>query len=501
MKYYFWILGCAMNYSDAERMAAVLDSLGYTKTEIEAEADLFIAISCSVRESAMLSIYGKVKELNEYRIQNKEFKTILTGCVLEKDKKKLGKVFDVMMEIEDLPRLPTLLTSLRGTSDEAISDEGDCRAPLAMTTESEYLSITPHYESTFRAYVPISTGCDNFCSYCAVPYTRGREKSRPLEEIVSEVKKLIKNGYKEITLVGQNVNSYGHGLTQPAYIPTTPVVVPAKAGIQKVDAESLDSRLRGNDVKNSGHDNSLFIDLLKSLDLIAGDHRIYFYSNHPKDMTIELIQTLATLKYFPHYIHLPLQSGNDEILRLMNRHNTKEKYLQLVAKIRKALPDVTLTTDIIVGFPGETEAQFADTVDVMQQVGYDMAFIAQYSPRPGTVSAKMEDNVTKEEKVRREKALQGIVKTSVLAHNQKLIGTIQKVLIDEVKKDKYYGRTEGYKVVEVRINHQSSINNQPVIPGRKPGTQPQTKTDLIGRFVNVKIESVSSWKLFGTIVY
>lgn len=451
-----------MNYSDAERMATILESLGYTKTESEKEADLFIVIACSVRESAVLSIYGKVKELREYRIKNSEFKTILTGCVLEKDRKKLEKVFDILMTMDDLPKLPPILASLReGNADEAISDEKDCRATLAMT-EKKYLSITPNYESTFRAYVPISTGCDNFCTYCAVPYTKGREKSRPMDEIIDEVKNLVKNGYKEITLLGQNVNSYGKDLAphnrHPEHTKDPGPVI-------------LDSSARP--LNDEG-----FTTLLQKLDAIPGDHRIYFYSNHPKDMSDELIATLATLEHFPHYIHLPLQSGNNKIIQAMNRHYTKEQYLELVTKIRAAMPDVNLTTDIIVGFPGETEAQFADTIDVMEIAKYDMAFISQYSPRPGTVSAKMADDVPKAEKVRREKTLQQLVAKTVLKHNEKLVGSIQRVLVDEAKNGRYYGRTEGYKVVEIKTD----------------------QTLAIGQFIDVKIESVSSWKIFGTLV-
>ena len=429
MKYFFWILGCAMNYSDAERVAAVLENLGYTKTEKENEADIFVVIACSVRESAALSIYGKVCDLAEYKIKNKKFKTILTGCVLEKDKKKLKKSFDIILEIKDIEKLSQLLFT------------NSPKEPKS----GEYLSIQPHYESNFRAFVPISTGCDNFCTYCAVPYTRGREKSRPMDEIITEVKGLVQRGYKEITLLGQNVNSYGNDLPK----------------------------------KNS------FGKLLTELDKIPGDYRIYFYSNHPKDMSEELIETMAKLKHFPRYLHLPLQSGDDEIIRRMNRHYTKEKYLELVKKIRKAMPDVTLTTDIIVGFPGETEEQFADTVEVMRLAEYDMAFIAQYSPREGTISAKQPDNVTKVEKIRREKILQKIVTETVLEHNNELIGTTQRVLIDEQKNDKYYGRTEGFKVVEIKTD----------LPRDKAGQLLQ-----IGQFIDVKIESVSSWKLVGTLL-
>ena len=477
-----------MNYSDAERMSTVLDSLGYSKTENEKEADLFIVISCSVRQSAINRIYGKVRDLKELKSKNQKLKTILTGCVLEKDKKKLSKVFDIMLTMEKIGTLPQLLTSLRGTCDEAISHEGDCRAPLAMTVKRDYLSITPHYESTFRAYVPISTGCDNYCSYCAVPYTRGREKSRPMNDIVKEVQSLVKDGYQEITILGQNVNSYGNDLHSS---PVSSLVASQGPNPE----EKLDSW------PPTRNDNS-FIDLLLDLDLIPGDHRIYFYSNHPKDMTDELIATQAKLKHFPHYLHLPLQSGNDEVLKKMNRHYTKTNYENLVQKIRTIMPNVTLTTDIIVGFPGETEQQFYDTVEVMKTAKYDMAFIAQYSPRPGTVSAKLPDDVSNEEKRRREDILQKILAETVLAHNQKLVGTTQKVLVDEKKGDKYFGRTEGYKVVEIAVNsQQSTINSTDSSSSEveKFSTRSNNKTDLIGRFITVKIESATSWKLCGAI--
>jgi tRNA-2-methylthio-N6-dimethylallyladenosine synthase len=432
MKYYFWILGCAMNYSDSERIATILERAGYERTYEENEANLFVVISCSVRESAILRIYGKMKDIRARKDEGEELTTILTGCVLENDRKKLEKVFDVIIETKDIECIPNKLKDINDFTSTTTMVSGG---------SSDYFRVKPHYESSFRAFVPISTGCDNFCSYCAVPYTKGREKSRPTDEIVEEVAFLINSGYKEITLVGQNVNSYGHDIT-------------------------------GN--KN---DNSPFINLLNSLDEIDGDHRIYFYSNHPKDMTNELIIALTRLKHFPHYIHLPLQSGNNEILKEMNRHNTREDYLELVSKIRKAIPDVTLTTDIIVGYPGERDEQLADTAEVMKEAEFDMAFIAQYSPRSGTVSAKKVDDVTRKEKKRREAILQEIVKKTVLVHNQKLVSSTQIVLIDEQKDGKYYGRTEGYKVVEIKTD-------QPL---------------QVGQFIDVKIDRVCSWKLFGSV--
>ena len=460
MKYYFWILGCAMNYSDAERMAAIFDSMGHTRTFDEKEANIFVVISCSVRESAILRIYGKVKDLKNRKDTGEQLTTILTGCVLDEDRKKFDRLFDLFIETKDMPKLPGMLRR----HSEFISESLGYRDTDSGYQDDKvgYFAIKPHYESTFRAFVPISTGCDNFCSYCAVPYTKGREKSRPLEEVVAEVKSLIENDYKEITLVGQNVNSYGNDLN------TTVISTEME---ESSPNEDLSAPLEMT--KKAG--NNPFIDLIKRIDAIPGEYRVYFYSNHPKDMTDKLITTLAELVHFPHYIHLPLQSGNDEVLRKMNRHNTKNDYLRLVEKIRQAMPDVNLTTDIIVGYPGETDEQLGDTAEVMRKAEYDMAFIAQYSPRSGTVSAKQEDNVSKGEKKRREAILQEIVKASVLTHNQELVGTIQRVLIDEEKKGKYYGRTAGYKVVEIKTG-------QPL---------------KVGQFIDVKIECVSSWKLFG----
>lgn len=410
-----------MNISDAERIASVLELLGYQKTENQNEADLIITVSCSVRQSAINRIYGKAKDWSKLKNKNKKLKLVLTGCILEKDRAKMAKIFDFIFDIEDLGKLPGFLG-------QAVNED----KTEILGKSGEYLGVAPTHESNFRAYVPIMTGCNNFCTYCAVPYTRGREKSRNLREILNEIKNLVKKGYKEITLLGQNVNSYEYG----------------------------------------------FVELLKNIDKIPGDYRIYFYSNHPKDMSDELIKTLPTLIHFPDYIHLPLQSGNDEILKKMNRHYTKKEYLELVAKIRKSMPDVALTTDIIVGFPSETERDFLDTVEVMEKAKFDMAFTAQYSPRPGTKSATMADDVPKTEKKAREKKLIDILEKTALKHNKKFVGTVQKVLIDGQKGGKFYGRTEGFKVVEIKTDQMLTI----------------------GRFYEIKINSASSWKLIGNVI-
>ncbi len=426
MKYYIFVIGCDMNKNDAERMSAVLSMLGLEETKDESNADFLIAICCSVRLSATNRIFGRGREWQKYH--KKGAKILLTGCVLEKDKEKLYKYYDNIFPIEEINKLPEIL-GIKSNKEEL----------------KEYLSVYPLYESSFRAYVPIMTGCNNFCSYCAVPYVRGREKSRPKEEIIKEIKDLISNNYKEIILLGQNVNSYQDNDTQ-----------------------------RTDLCDNKGPS---FVELVTAIDKIDGDYRIYFYSNHPKDVSSELIDTLPKLKHFPNYIHLPLQSGSTSILRSMNRNYTKEDYLKLVSDIKKKIPNVAITTDVIVGYPGETKGQFQDTVDVMKKVRFNMAFTAQYSERSGTKSAKIKDNIPHEEKKKRDEKLQKVLGTSLIAINRKLVDTKQRVLIDSEKSGKYYGRTDSYKVVEIKTDQKLEI----------------------GQFYIVRISKAEAWKLFATL--
>lgn len=429
MKYYLWVLGCTMNYSDAERIATVMELLGYKKSATEEAADVVITVACSVRQHAIDRIYGKLKKWQKIKQRRPGFKTILTGCVLPGDRKKMAQAFDAIIEISEIGELANILGS-KGSAESQIS--------------GEYLAILPHHESTFRAYVPIMTGCNNFCSYCAVPLTRGREKSRPINEVVTEVRRLIEQGYKEITLLGQNVNSYR----------------PIQAGASKIEP---------------------FVALLKEIDATPGEYRVYFYSNHPKDFSDSLLAVLPELRHFPPYIHLPLQSGNDQILRSMNRHYDQKSYLALVEKIKKALPKVVLTTDIMIGYPGEGEAEFEDTLNVVRQANFEMVFTGKYSPRPGTNSAKTEETVAEAEKNNRDKKLTEALAANLEKKNKAFIGKIVRVLLDEKKGSKFYGRTAGYKVVEII-----------------PGTDPEKGQTLsIGSFIDVEIIDSSSWKLFG----
>ncbi|PJE58443.1 MAG: tRNA (N6-isopentenyl adenosine(37)-C2)-methylthiotransferase MiaB [Candidatus Portnoybacteria bacterium CG10_big_fil_rev_8_21_14_0_10_36_7] len=344
--YHLFILGCQMNISDAERLRTVLNSIGYSETKDEKIADLIILVACSVRQTAIDRVHGKLVVWKRQKIKNPNRKIALTGCVLQADKKQFANRFDIIFDIKDMIKLPELLNE--STNQRII--------PNTLNLKN-YLTIKPAQFSYTSAQIPIMTGCDNFCSYCAVPYTRDRETSRSQKEIVAEVKDLIRQGYKNITLLGQNVNSY-----KPS-----------------------------------------FIDLVKKIDAISGDYWVRFISNHPKDFSENLITFLKNSKHFAKYIHLPVQSGSDKILKLMRRPYKIAEYIKLAKKIKKNIPDICLSTDIIVGFPGETKADFEKSCALFKKIKYDLAYISQYSPRPGTVASKLQNNVLRTEKKLRKK--------------------------------------------------------------------------------------------------
>lgn len=421
MKYFIQIYGCQMNYSDAERVSGVLESLGYDKTSTEREADLVVFVACAVRESAVNRLYGNGKKFKRYRLHNPNFKAILTGCVVKKDREKLEKIFDVIIDIKHINELPLKL-GLREKDTEK---------------ESDYFQIKPEYESPFTAYTPIMTGCNNFCSYCIVPYTRGREYSRPMEDVVKEVRELVQKEYKEIILLGQNVNSY-----RPD---------------EKTD----------------------FPALLEEINKIKGDFWIRFLTSHPKDMSENLIDTVRKCQKCTNHIHLALQSGNDEILQKMNRKYTGKHFMQLVDMIREKIPDVMLTTDIIVGFPGETEEQFQDTADMMKKAGFDIAYINKYSPRAGTVSFTIPDDVSAKEKKQREENLNDLLRETALENNKRYIGKTVEVLIEKENEKNYFGKTRSFKDIKIK----------------------KTETDKcsVGAFAKVKVTKVTPWALEGLI--
>ena len=433
MKYFFYIYGCQMNRSDAERIASVLNSLGYQETKVRDEADLVIFVTCSVRQSAEDRVWGIIRNLNRLKSQGKKFKIILNGCMaLRKEVVRKMKGVDIFLDIKDLKKLSQLLGVKAGQEE----------------IES-YFSVKPKYESKFTAYVPIMTGCNNFCSYCIVPYVRGREMSRPAVEVIREVKDLIKNGYKEVILLGQNVNSYK----------------PASAD------GSTKLTMTASAVKD-------FPDLLAYIAKLPGNFWLSFLTSHPKDLSGKLIKVVAKNKKICPYINLPVQAGDDAILKKMNRKYTISQYKNLVKKIRKSIPGVAISTDIIVGFPGETEKQFLNSVKLFKDIKYDMAYLNQYSSREGTASAKMKDTISHAEKERRGKELDKVLNHTALAINKKLIGRVLDILVERKGRgDLWLGKTRTFKVVKFK----------------------STK-NLLGKFVKIKIIKAKSFGLEGELV-
>lgn len=408
-----------MNHSDGERISAVLNSIGYTQTDDENEANLIIVVACSVRQSAIDRIYGKIKNWHKLK-KTKPLITAITGCLLPQDKQLMEKKFDLAFDISELSNLPTMLKANKNE----------------FKNIKNYFNIHPIAKSSWQVYIPIMTGCNNFCTYCAVPYTRGREKSRNSQDILKEVQLYINKGYKEITLLGQNVNSYGNDLD--------------------------------NEIK--------FPELLKRVNNLPGNFWLRFLTSHPKDMSDELIEVMKTGDKICEYLHLPVQAGDNNVLKRMNRKYTIKHYKQLIKKVRLAIPNITISTDTIVGFPGETKWQFNKTKRLYKQMAYDMAYIGKYSPRSGTVSATWEDNITLEEKKRREKILTKVMEKSALKHNKKLLNNIETILVE-----KYDGK---YIIGKTRSG----------IPAKA-----SSEKDLTGKFVDILIDNVHAYSLSGKI--
>lgn len=460
-----------MNYSDAQRVDTVLQDLGYKKTKNKNKADLIIFITCSVRQKAEDRVYGLIANIGKERnwlgvcrsnfcINKKKFRPLvgLTGCMVKKSSTQKSKILDPLLKklpkvdfvfrIEDVGKLNKLIQEIKPEIRLQKFKHGNLK---------NYFLIHPSHQTNFQAFIPIMTGCDNFCSYCVVPNTRGREKSRPMEEILNEAKKIVKNGCIEITLLGQNVNSYG------------------------LSAFGKKNKTFRKTKKPP------FVILLGKLNKLRGLKRIRFTSSHPKDMSDELIEACATLPKMCPYIHLPVQSGDNEILKKMNRKYTREHYLKLIKKIRQKIPNCAISTDIIVGFPGETKEQFKNTYKLFEEVKWDMAYIAQYSVRPGTSAAKsFKDNVHREEKKRRFKKLNQLLEKISLEKNKKYVRRTTKILVETrhawplQQKNKlhfYTGKTDTFKTVQFK-----------------------SPKNLIGKLVKVKITKAREWILEGEVL-
>ncbi|MDP3837214.1 MAG: tRNA (N6-isopentenyl adenosine(37)-C2)-methylthiotransferase MiaB [bacterium] len=432
MQYHIITIGCQMNKADSERVSAFLESHGYANKKDWLGADLVILTTCGIRQSAEDRVYGLV---NQIRKNNPKASLIITGCLAKREdvKRRLKGRVDLFMPINELPNIFALLKSCK--QDGTLSSE-EVRA----LSGEKYLTITPRYESDFSAYVPIGNGCNNFCSYCVVPYARGREVYRPAADIISEVKALVKKGFKEITLIAQNVNSYKSARTD-------------------------------------------FPKLLSRLSVIPGEFWIRFSSSHPKDLSDELIKVIASSENICNHLHVAVQSGDDKILEAMNRKYTAVHFVSLIKKIREARPGIAITTDAIVGFPGETHQQFLKTAKLFRELEFDMAYTARYSPRPGTVSWKMKDNVSREDKRMREETLTKILaKTGLKANKAYLKKEITVLAEGKNRKGNYYGKTSSFKTV---------IFNVP------PALKAQ---EVVGNFVQVKINRVHDFGLEGEYV-
>lgn len=416
MKYYIKTFGCQMNTSDSERIAGFLESQGLKKAPKINQAKLVIFNTCGVRQSAEDRAYGQIHNLRE---NNPEIKIVLTGCLADRKdaQRRLKDKVDLFCGIKDFP--------------EKLSEFLDTSCPT-----NDYLEIIPQHQSSFSATVPIMTGCNNFCAYCVVPYARGREVSRSHKDILNEIKQLLKDGYKEIMLLGQNVNSFG------------------------------DKKIN-------------FPKLLNLIEKIPGKFWITFMSSHPKDYSDELIKTIAESKKICEVIHLPIQSGSDKILAKINRKYTASHYLELVRKIKAAFKKYkpgtlyAITSDIIVGFPSETKNDLLESARIMKKANYDMVYFGQYSKRPGTAAYKLKDDISKAEKERRERFLNEILKKTTFSNNKKYLGKTLEVLVDSKKEGYYYGRTRTQKNVKIRSE----------------------KNDLIGKFVKVEITKANIWNL------
>lgn len=441
MKYHLVTLGCQMNISDSERTRTVLDEMGYVWTDHEEEAGLLGVIACSVRQKAIDKVYSKISLWNKQK-NKRNLITFLTGCILPDDKAQFLKLFDLVFPMSELKQFPEVLNQYGIVTPAGLRAMGNS---MHMNESiNEFWNITPHYTSPFEAFVPIQNGCDKFCTFCAVPYTRGREVSRPSREILEEVRDLIEKDIKSITLLGQNVNSYG-----------------------------LDKK--GDEIG--------FPQLLRQIGEMGlrmkKEFWVYFTSPHPRDMTDEVIDIIARYPNLGKQIHLPIQSGDDKVLIKMNRKYNVAKYRSIIHKIRDTIPQATIFTDIIVGFSGETEEQFQNTLKAMQEFRFNMAYIAQYSSRPGAASSRWDDNIPHDEKKERfHKATQELQKYT-LSGNQHLIGKTLRVIV--TRKDRKEGFLSGLTEGKIVLRFLSDDEA------------------LIGDFVNVKIKSATPFSLEGEL--
>lgn len=479
LTYLIHTFGCQMNYSDTERIETVLNSIGFKKVKEEVKADLVIFNSCSVRQKAEDRVVGKMKELG-LKKRKRKFYIALTGCMVRKfstkhspkEKQdhfiKILKPLDIAFRIEDLPRLKSPLEEMFNKK---------FKSPKI---DLNYFHIKPYYSSKAQAFIPISTGCDKFCTYCIVPYSRGREVSRPLKDILIEAETLVKNGCKEITLLGQTVDSYG---------------------LSNIDRQK---KLFNYNKIDAGLKAPPFVQLLEKIDKLysKGLRRLRFTSPHPKDVSQSLIDCFGKLKTLMPHIHLPVQSGDNACLKRMNRPYTRERYLEIIKVLRKRLPNIAITTDIIVGFSGETEKEFKNTYNLYKEVGFDFAFLARYSVRKGTYGAKhLPDDVSGSEKARRWHLLNNLLTKITHKKLKSYIGKKTEVLVEKALPPKLPQNPKSKSLSS--LSSKDKLNLTTYL-GRDPYMKEvqflSPRKNLKGTIQKVKILSTSNWLLHGELI-
>ncbi|MEX2315284.1 MAG: tRNA (N6-isopentenyl adenosine(37)-C2)-methylthiotransferase MiaB, partial [Thermomicrobiales bacterium] len=422
-RYCIWTIGCQMNEAESSKVEAMLSQVGYRRTESEAEADVIVLNSCVVRQAAEDKVVGKIGSLARVKRVRPDVRIALTGCMVTGQETKLRERFpyvDLFFEPSDFDRLVEIVPEL-AQADEDLAELPHYYQPVATNPG-------------VSAFVPIIYGCNFLCSYCIVPYRRGKEISRPFDEIVAEVQRLAAQGVREVTLLGQTVNAYGHDLPD------------------------------GRDLA----------DLLIAVDAVPGIDRLRFLTSHPKYFSDKLIETMAALPSVCEHVNLPVQAGDDEVLRRMRRTYTADHYRDRIAKIRSTIPGVTLSTDIIVGFPGETDEQFDNTMRLLEEVDFDKVHVAMYSPRPGTLSARWEDDIPREVKHARHTRVENLMERVSAAHYAAMVGETREILVDGFAKGRWRGRTRGNQLVFF-----------------------DASGDWLGQMVDVRITASSTWYLLG----
>lgn len=435
LTYHIQTFGCQMNARDSEKLAGILEQIGYVESDTE-ESDFVIYNTCSVRENANTRVYGRLGRLNVIKKHNRNMMIAMCGCMMQEPDeiekiKTTYKFVDIVFGTHNIFKFAELIYD-RLCSDSMIID-------IWKDTNQIVEDLPDVRKFSFKCGVNIMYGCNNFCSYCIVPYVRGRERSREPKDIIREIERFVADGVKEVMLLGQNVNSYGKTLDNPI----------------------------------------TFAELLKEISHIDGLQRIRFMTPHPKDLSDELIEVMATTPKICHHVHLPLQSGSSRLLKLMNRHYTKEDYLLLVNKIRTAMPDAALTTDIIVGFPGETEEDFMDTIDVVRKAEFDSAFTFIYSKRIGTPAASMEGQVPEDVTKRRFDTLLNVVNECAKKRCGIDVGKTLPVLVEDVN-------SQHPELVTGRLENNTLVH----FPG---------DASMIGQIVNVSLDESKGFYYLGTL--